>query len=65
MDEVRDKPENIQEKIVQGKLDKFFAGICLNEQPWVMDDKSTTDAAIKAALGDDAHIVSFLRFQIG
>jgi elongation factor Ts len=64
MDEVKDKPENIQEKIVEGKLDKFFAGICLNEQPWVMDDKSTTGAAIKAALGDDAHIVSFLRFQI-
>lgn len=65
MDEVKDKPENIQEKIVEGKLDKFFAGICLNEQPWVMDDKSTTGGAIKAALGDDAHIVSFLRFQIG
>ena len=65
MDEVKDKPENIQEKIVEGKLDKFFAGICLNEQPWVMDDKSTTAAAVKAALGDDAQIMSFLRFQIG
>ena len=64
LDEVKDKPENIQEKIVKGKLDKYFAGICLNEQPWVMDDKSSTSAAIKAVLGDDAHIVSFLRFQI-
>ena len=65
MDEVKDKPEEIQEKIMTGKLDKYFAGICLNEQPWVWDDKSTTKAAIQAILGDDAEIMGFLRFQIG
>jgi len=65
MDEVKDKPEEIQEKILGGKLDKYFAGICLNEQPWVWDDKITTQAAVADALGDDARIVGFIRFQIG
>ena len=65
MDEVKDKPEEIQEKIMSGKLDKYFAGICLNDQPWVWDDKSTTSAAIKEALGDDAEILGFIRYQIG
>lgn len=65
MDEVKDKPEEIQEKIMGGKLDKYFAGICLNDQPWVWDDKSSTSAAIKAALGDDAEILGFIRYEIG
>jgi len=65
MDEVKDKPEEFQEKIMAGKLDKYFAGICLNEQAWVWDDKTTTSAAIQDALGDDAKIVGFIRFQIG
>jgi len=65
MDEVKDKPEEIQEKIMGGKLDKYFAGICLNEQPWVWDDKTTTTAAVQDALGDDATIAGFIRFQIG
>jgi elongation factor Ts len=65
MDEVKNKPEEIQEKIMAGKLNKFFAGICLNEQPWIWDDKSSTKAAVQAALGDEAEIVGFIRFQIG
>ena len=65
MEEVKDKPEEIQEKIMGGKLDKYFAGICLNDQPWVWDDKSSTSAAIKAALGDDAEILGFIRYEIG
>ncbi len=65
MDEVKDKPEEIQEKIMAGKLDKYFAGICLSEQPWIWDDKSTTSAAVQDVLGDDAEIMGFIRFQIG
>ena len=65
MEEVQDKPEAIQDKIMAGKLDKYFAGICLNEQPWIWDDKSSTRAAVKAALGEDAEILGFYCFKIG
>jgi elongation factor Ts len=60
-----DKPENIQEKIMSGQLEKFFAQRVITEQPWIMDDKSTVGKALTAALGDDSHLVAFRRFQLG
>ena len=62
---VKDVSKGIQLLIMAGKLNKFFAGICLNEQPWIWDDKSSTKTAIQTALGDEAEIVGFIRFQIG
>lgn len=59
------KPADIQEKILQGKLDKFFAETCLLDQPWVKDDSQTVAAALAKALGPDARIEAFTRFQIG
>ena len=35
------KPDNVKEKIVAGKIDKFLAGVALLEQPFVKDDKVT------------------------
>ena len=40
-DGVKNKPENIIEKIVQGKLEKFYSEVCLLDQPFVKDDKIT------------------------
>ncbi|MDH7500725.1 MAG: translation elongation factor Ts, partial [candidate division NC10 bacterium] len=37
------KPEKVVEKIVQGKLEKFFAEVCLLEQPFVKDPEVTVD----------------------
>lgn len=63
--EVANKPENIQEKILGGKLEKFYAERVLPEQSWVKDDKLTVQKALEAALGKDAKIEAFSRFEIG
>ncbi len=67
-EQVKNKPENIVEKIVEGKLGKFFAENCLMEQPFVKDDSKTVaqviaDAAKQA--GGEAKIKRFVRFEVG
>ncbi len=59
------KPEEIQEKIMVGQLEKFFAGRVITEQPWIKDDKSTVGRALTAALGEGTRLAAFRRFQIG
>jgi len=67
-EQVQGKPANIVDKIVEGKMSKFFAENCLVEQPFVKDDSRTvaqvlTDAAKQA--GGQAKIVNFVRFELG
>lgn len=63
--DVQKKPEDIRQKIATGRLEKFFAGIVLAEQPWIHDDKQSTLKALRQRLGDDARIEAFHRFKIG
>ncbi len=64
-DEVKKKPAEFQDKIIEGKLKKFYAGIVLAEQPWIHDDKSTVAKALEKELGSGTRIVSFTRATIG
>ena len=62
------KPENIIDKIVQGRLDKFFSENSLLEQTYVKDpDKNVQDILtdIIAKLGENISIQRFKRFQLG
>ena len=62
------KPENIAEKIVVGKMDKFFSDVCLMEQKFVKNpDVSIQDLLneIIASLGENISIKRFARFQVG
>ncbi len=63
------KPENIKEKIVEGRLDKFYGEICLLEQEWIHDSEvgRVSDAltAAIAKVGENIVINRFARFQIG
>ena len=62
------KPEAIKQKIVDGKIDKFVAGICLLEQPFVKDDKFTVGDMLTqkiATIGEKIEIKRFTRYQIG
>ncbi len=62
------KPENIQEKMATGRLEKFYKENCLTEQAYVKDpDMSVTQYAEKVAkeLGTTIEIVSFTRFMLG
>ncbi len=63
--EVEGKPENIQEKILSGKLEKYYADVCLLDQPWVLDDSQSVAKALAGTLGADSKITSFHRFQVG
>lgn len=66
--QVEGKPENIIEKIVGGKLDKFCSQICLVEQGFVKDpDQSVSDllAAVGKDLGDTLTLRRFVRYQVG
>jgi elongation factor Ts len=62
------KPEKVVEKIVEGKLEKFYAEVCLLEQPFVKDPDTTVEALIKdhiARLGENIVVRRFSRFQLG
>jgi elongation factor Ts len=62
------KPENILDKIVEGKLKKFYQENCLLNQPFVRDpDISIADLMneLIAKIGENITIKRFVRFQIG
>jgi elongation factor Ts len=62
------KPAAILDKIVTGKLEKFFAEVCLLEQPYVRDDKVTVGDLVTAAAartGENLVVRRFVRFRLG
>ncbi|MDR2492856.1 MAG: translation elongation factor Ts [Coriobacteriales bacterium] len=62
------KPAEIQERMAQGKLDKFFKESALLEQPFIKDPDTTVRAYLEKAskeLGDTVSVVSFERFALG
>lgn len=58
------KPANIIEKMVTGRIDKYYKEVTLLDQPWVRDDSKSIADLVKAA-GKDVSIRRFARFQIG
>ena len=58
------KPANIIEKMVGGRVDKYYKEVTLLDQPWVRDDKKTISQLVKDA-GPNVSIRRFARFQIG
>jgi elongation factor Ts len=62
------KPEKIVERIVQGKLEKFFEEACLLEQPFIKDpDVSVSQlvSGVIAKLGENIVVRRFQRYQLG
>lgn len=62
------KPEHIVDKIVEGKLSKFYEENCLLNQPFVKDPDKTVDDVVKdviAKMGENIAIKRFSRFQLG
>jgi elongation factor Ts len=62
------KPENVVEKVVEGRFAKFLAENCLLEQPWIKDSTKTVEDLINeyiAKLGENIKVKRFCRFQIG
>ncbi len=62
------KPENIQQKMAEGRLEKFYKEICLMEQPFVKDPDITVNellGAQVAKLGENMKIARFVRYVLG
>ncbi|MHC4559230.1 MAG: translation elongation factor Ts [Planctomycetota bacterium] len=67
-EQVKNKPANIIDKIVEGKMKKYYAENCLLQQPFVKDDiKSVAQVLADAAkqAGGEAKIKKFVRFEVG
>lgn len=66
--QIKNKPPQIIEKIIEGKIKKFYSENCLLEQPFVKDDsKTVADVLSEAAesAGGEANIKRFVRFEVG
>ncbi|HUW56637.1 MAG TPA: translation elongation factor Ts [Planctomycetota bacterium] len=67
-EQVKNKPPEVLDKIVQGKLKKFFAEKCLLEQPYVKNTDQTVGDLIKetiAKLGENITVRRFVRYELG
>jgi elongation factor Ts len=67
-EQVKNKPPQAIAKIVEGKLDKFYQGICLIEQGFVKNGEITVKEHVAQTgknLGDEITVRRFLRFQVG
>ena len=58
------KPENIVQKMVEGRIDKFYKEVTLLDQPWVRDDSKSIRDLLKG-LGANVSVRRFARFQMG
>jgi len=62
------KPAAVVEKIVDGKMDRFYEETCLLEQPFVKDPERTVQDIVNAAvaqMGENIRIRRFVRFELG
>ncbi|MHC4640808.1 MAG: translation elongation factor Ts [Planctomycetota bacterium] len=67
-EQVKNKPANIIDKIVEGKMKKFFAENCLLQQQFVKDNSKTVEQVLAEAAkqaGGEAKIQRFVRFEVG
>jgi elongation factor Ts len=67
-DDLAGKPDNIKEKIVQGRIDKRLKEMCLLDQPYIKDPTITVEELVKqhiAKLGENIQVRRFVRFNLG
>src|SRR5213083_3428801 len=66
--QAKGKPENVAEKIIDGKLDKFYSTVCLLEQGFIKNPDETIGDLVKAKiaeLGENIVIRRFVRYLVG
>ena len=62
------KPEKMIEKIIEGRMSKFYEEVCLYQQPFVKENTLTVEEVIKtkiAKLGENISVARFVRFKVG
>jgi elongation factor Ts len=66
--QIKDKPADVTEKIVAGKLDKYFSEVCLIEQPFIKDPNLKIKDMITqliAKIGENIVVKRFVRYEVG
>ncbi|GIW22603.1 MAG: elongation factor Ts [Candidatus Sericytochromatia bacterium] len=66
--DLSNKPDNVKEKIISGRLDKILSEICLMDQPFVKNNDITVGQLIKEAIakiGENITVKRFVRFALG
>lgn len=66
--QVSDKPANIQDKIIDGKLEAFYGEVVLLDQPYIREPKKKVGDLVKEAiakLGENITVARFARFAVG
>ncbi|AFY46137.1 translation elongation factor Ts [Nostoc sp. PCC 7524] len=67
-DDLANKPENIREKIVQGRIDKRLKEMTLLDQPYIRDQSISVEdllKQVKAKVGEDIEVRQFVRYILG
>jgi elongation factor Ts len=67
-DQVKDKPPQVVEKIVEGKLNSYFEQVCLLDQPSIRDPKMTIGQLVQSAvsrMGENISVARFSRLKLG
>jgi elongation factor Ts len=67
-EQVKDKPAQVIDKIVEGKLNSFYEQVCLLDQPSIRDPKMTIGQLVQQAIakmGENISIARFVRFKLG
>jgi len=67
-EQAKGKPDNVVEKMLEGKLNKFFQEVCLVEQPFVKDPERTIEQLrtdLVGVIGENVEVRRFVRFQLG
>ncbi len=62
------KPEQVIDRIVDGRIDKFYQEVCLLEQPFIRNDDKTIEELVKEAIattGENIMVRRFARFELG
>ncbi|MDD3540874.1 MAG: translation elongation factor Ts, partial [Eubacteriales bacterium] len=62
------KPEKIVEKIVDGRIEKYYQEVCLLEQAYIRDDSKTCEQLIKemiGKIGENIQVRRFVRYEMG
>ena len=67
-EQAKGKPDNVVEKMLDGKLNKFFQEVCLVDQPFVKDPDRTIEQLrtdLVGVIGENVEVRRFVRFQLG
>lgn len=62
------KPEKIVDKMVEGRIEKYYKEVCLLEQPYIKDDEKTVGQIITEAIaeiGENINVRRFVRYELG